>query len=770
MLVCAAAASAGEAVAQVLLSEERVVVSDVLPINSAGLDYSPRYYQDGIVYVSTRAGKLKRRIKTGKGRSAVTQLWYAELDSLGMPMGGREFLPELKTRGNEGPFCFSADLQQLYLTRAAPVNRRARRSRNDSRLQLFVSHRDGEAWSAPQLLDLGADATTADAHPALSADGELLIFASDREGGYGGMDLWGATRAGDGWGVPFNLGKLVNSAGNELFPFLHDDGTLYYSTTAAVGTSAGGGLDLVYTRLERGGWMKPLSMGPGFNSPGDDISIVVDQQRRRGFFSSTRPGGLGADDLYAFEIFGQRSNVRVELLVEVIDAATGLPLQGAAVTYVNADQTPLSEALAEGIVSVAGDPLQVVGGVTEMTDIYGRRLVAAVGGEYLLKISREGYEQVQLPVTLTGARMVLPIRLSPKQVCANVRISIVDESTLAPVVGAQLQIEPQGETLLAPTQELSSGRDGFIDYCLPCGDLYALTASVDERVGKPAVFDGRNPQCAQGESTTLTLYVPQEARLTAGGRLAGTPLSVGTSLQLPSVFYRLNDYALSAGAKRDLDGLVELLTRYPETRIELGSHTDALGDAAFNQQLSQRRAEEARRYVLESSNIDPARVVAVGYGESALRNGCRDGIPCSAAAHRENRRTEVVILGPNEAGGSRLGSRDSGRHLSAAPAAKATETTRRSTNKPQPAAPGEHVSRSEYLVVAGSYESEATANAQAQQLLALGYANVRVETVDGLPGTAVVAGRFSKLSEAAQFSRALREAHGMTAYVRKVSP
>ncbi len=760
--------------AQIQLGEDRVVIRDLTQVNSVGLDYGPALFENGLVYVSTQSGKLKRRVKSKGKKEGVTQLWFAARDTAGLPANPQEFLPYLRTRGNEGPVSFSDDLQQLYLTRAAESSKRGSRSNVANRLQIYVSQRGGERWTDPVVLDLGG-ANSADAHPSIAADGSWLVFASDRDGGQGGMDLWGVQKQGEMWGVPFNLGPTVNTDGNDVFPFLHADGTLYYSTTVQSDLGSGANLDLVYSRQERGEWTEPMPLGAPFNSPADDFGLVVDPVNKSGFFASTRAGGFGGDDLYAFEIYGSTAQPRVELLVEVTDADSRKPVQGAAIAYLNADRTMLSEALSRGVVSAAGEALRVVGGETEMTDVDGRRTIATAGGDYLMEISREGYESAQLPVTLTGTRMVLPISLSPKRACANVRISVVEEGSLSPVVGAQLRVEPQGNTALAPTQELTSGRDGLIDYCLPCGDVYALTALLGDKLGKPAVYDGRAASCTSKDRTTITLYISTQSAVASAKVVRGTPLSAGTSLQLPSVFYALNEFNLSAEAKRDLDGLIEMLNRYPETRIELGSHTDAIGDAGFNQQLSQKRADEARRYLLENGNIEAERVRAVGYGESELRNGCRDGVPCSSEAHRENRRTEVVILGSGEEGEfvrrQRGGSRAS---YGAAP--KSQEPGSRSSgsgatsSERRTEAPGERQSESQYLVVTGNFTSDTEAEAQASKLRSLGYNDVSVQEVRGLNGQSVVAGRFTKLAEAAQFSRALREAHGLMAYVRKVSP
>jgi hypothetical protein len=134
-------------------------------------------------------------------------------------------------------------------------------------------------------------------HPAISKDGRLIVFSSDRPGGQGGSDLYMSYRNGDTWGEPENLGFRVNTAGDEMFPFLLDDGTLLFSSNGHAGL---GGLDLFSAQQAEVGFVDVTNLGVPINSPQDDFSMIV-TSGGRGYFSSNRSGGKGSDDIYFFQ-------------------------------------------------------------------------------------------------------------------------------------------------------------------------------------------------------------------------------------------------------------------------------------------------------------------------------------------------------------------------------------------------------------------------------------------------------------------------------------
>ena len=754
--------------AQLVLEDDRVVIANEVNVNSVDLDFSPRYYRDGIVFVTTHVDDLRYRVEDERIETNIMKLYQATRSFSGVLDEPQAFYRELNSDLHEGPVTFDSAYQTIYFTRNDELAPKRRRRKTLRRLRVYSANWTGDEWTGERQVDFNAaDANTA--HPALSPDGKLLVFASDRDGGYGGMDLWAVAKEGDDWGEPYNLGPFVNTDGNDVFPFLHRDGTLYFASTTEGPDDEEGHLDLYYSRHDGKAWGKGVSLGPPFNSDDDDFGIIVGPDNKRGYFSSDRPGGLGEDDIYSFLVITEREGGPLDLTVDVSDAATGEPIAGAEVTYLNTRDVSLARALADGLIGATGGGLELTGGTSAETGADGRRAFRVGSGEYLLSVAREGYAPAQLPLALDGEDLVVPVALEPTGSCSGVAVVVLDEGTLRPVPGARVRFAGQ---LTGSDADLATDGEGTVRYCAPCEETFAITASLGGRRSGVAAYDTRGRDCPRAEATTLTLYL----RSGTGGPV-GNPLVEGTVLQLPSVYYRLDDWRLSANARSDLNHLAMLLRRYPGMRIELGSHTDARGAAAYNQALSQRRATEAKRYLVAEAGVGAARVTAVGYGESQIRNRCRSGVRCREREHRENRRTEVIVRvveapidipGELEAAAARApyladeaDAATRGPRVGTAPAPA-------SDRKSEAAPVGGGAGAGTYWVVAGTFGERVNAERRVRELATLGYADVELTSFDGGGSDAVVVARFSALAQAAQFSRALEEAHGIGAYVRRV--
>jgi outer membrane protein OmpA-like peptidoglycan-associated protein len=120
-------------------------------------------------------------------------------------------------------------------------------------------------------------------------------------------------------------------------------------------------------------------------------------------------------------------------------------------------------------------------------------------------------------------------------------------------------------------------------------------------------------------------------------------LSSEETIDLGMILYDLDKYALRPEGMRELNKLVRYMSTRPELRVELSSHTDSRAPDAYNLVLSQNRAQSCVDYIL-AQGIEPTRIIARGYGEDRLVNGCKDGVECTDEEHQMNRRTELKIV------------------------------------------------------------------------------------------------------------------------------
>ncbi len=271
-----------------------VTVKNLSTINTEGADYAPAIWGDKIVYASTESGN-KVYAATGMGFS---DLFYAKLNTNGL--GSDAYEPQLlsqvlnKKGFHEAAPTFSKDGNTIIFARSNPGGKDA----EFDNVNLYEARRNGAEWNEAELMDFISNENRFDSSPAFSIDGKTLYFASDRDGGYGGTDLYYCTRDGGGWSRPKNLGKDINTPGDEMFPFVDAEGRLYFASDGHPGL---GGLDL-FEAVREEGIITIRNMGKPYNSPLDDFGLVKYGENNEGFFSSNRTGDgtKGGDDIYYF--------------------------------------------------------------------------------------------------------------------------------------------------------------------------------------------------------------------------------------------------------------------------------------------------------------------------------------------------------------------------------------------------------------------------------------------------------------------------------------
>ncbi len=229
---------------------------------------------------------------------------------------------ELNTIYDEGAVAFSPDGRTMYFTRCRTLGANA---------ELFKSNRAGAKWSAVQKVEVFKDTTIMVAHPAISPDGKYLYFVSDMEGGFGGKDIWRIQMENDKFTLLENLGADINTSGDEMFPYIRENGDLYFASNGLPGF---GGLDIFKaTEIGEMQWNVENLKEP-INSQGNDFGITFAGEEERGFFSSNRKETKGYDKLWSFEI----KKIEYILLGKVTDTKNE-PLSDATIRIVGDDGT-----------------------------------------------------------------------------------------------------------------------------------------------------------------------------------------------------------------------------------------------------------------------------------------------------------------------------------------------------------------------------------------------------------------------------------------------
>ena len=274
-------------------------VEPVKTLNSRASDFGVAWISNSfndIIFTSTREGGIAKE-KDGITGQHFADFYYSRQDKKGV-WDKPELVDEeggLNTKGSEGMPFFSKSFSDVYYTRCPNDKKR------QSGCQIMKSHRTGSTFGEGAVVEIaGIDSLDIVGHPTLNSDESILYFAAERRGGFGGKDIWMTMKDKDGkFGRPYNLGDVVNTAGDEMFPFMRNDSTLYFSSDGHGGM---GGLDIFMTTIDTlGNWSEPVNLKSPINSTGNDFSIIFHPTEERGFFASNRGSRNGLDDnIYYF--------------------------------------------------------------------------------------------------------------------------------------------------------------------------------------------------------------------------------------------------------------------------------------------------------------------------------------------------------------------------------------------------------------------------------------------------------------------------------------
>lgn len=298
-------------------------------LNSRQSDFSPAFASEDysiLYFTSSREEATGSKKHAGTGEK-FTDIFVAERDKRGSWSKPRPLSENINTQFDEGAPSLSSALNKLYFTQCKTSKR------NKLGCQILMSPRQEDGWGTPEPLPIAPDSMVV-AHPSISHDDLTLYFVSDISGGQGGTDIWRVTRTSpsDSWGEPVNLGTDINTKGREMFPFIHPDGTLYFSSDSHIGM---GGLDIIRAKPNgRGGWNVENMRYP-LNSSSDDFGVIFEKDREAGYFTSGRRdvGTRGGDNLFMFYL----PPINFNIIGRVADEKTQAPLAQATVRLVGSD-------------------------------------------------------------------------------------------------------------------------------------------------------------------------------------------------------------------------------------------------------------------------------------------------------------------------------------------------------------------------------------------------------------------------------------------------
>lgn len=634
---------------------------DALSLNSSQADFSPMYYDKGLVFVSGRRQGVGVKKVFNWNQSAFLDLYYLP-DTAVLKRStyrsntGTDNIPvvvynqdhsdhriqhtpfhddethhtsnDTRTAGyfnsnfskaagskdttfvrvgkpvnsayHEGPVSFFGNGDSMIFTRSNFHNGKFKKSSDGTnKLKLYTVKKNAEGkWENVVEFPLSNDQYSI-GHPALSPDKKTMYFVSDMPGGKGASDIWVTRFENNVWTTPENVTAL-NTEGNEMFPYVDENGNIYFSSDGHGGL---GGLDIFYAIYNSSGEFRKLkNLGYPINSRKDDFGMIANSNQTSGYFSSNRKSGGYDDDIYSFRYLGP---LGINLKGLVLNKISQQPLDSVRVVLYN-NNNPVDSMI------TIGD-----GNFTSW------KLIP--DGNYHVKVFRNKYHPDSITFTTEdlgrGDTVAINIPMRKKDLILYAAGKVVSEENKA-MANVKIKLYNKCTGL---TEEVLASDSGNYRIPLQVDHCYLISAEKENCATTPVFLSTNNLQDDN--------ILEQNFQL----------LCKGDIVKLDNIYYDLGKFDIREDAAKELDKLLPMMNKYPGMKFELRSHTDNRGSDNSNLALSDKRAKAAVKYLV-SKGINGTRITGRGYGESLPIVRCDPGVVCSEEDHQINRRTEFKIL------------------------------------------------------------------------------------------------------------------------------
>jgi outer membrane protein OmpA-like peptidoglycan-associated protein len=579
--------------------------------NSSQQDFGVVYFKNKIVLTSSRQDLEYITMLWNGNKLPFLDLYTAKITPKNELKSFRK-IKSLNKKYHEGPASFNKKGNMIVFT---SDNYHGKSNDGVKNLKLYEARFDKGEWVDKESFPYNHDDYSC-GHPALSPDGNTMYFASDMPGGFGGVDIYKTTREENGkWTKPVNLGEKINTEGNEMFPFVHESGLFFFSSDGRPGL---GGLDIFAAQILNDQISKVINPGIPLNGSKDDFSMVIDGEKKHGFFSSNRDGGKGSDDIYAYDLLKPFNFGKI--IKGHVKDHNGNPIHEAAIYLTD-------------------KPGRILDKVCTAKD--GSYLMFAdEGKEYKVVAKKEKHFEIKKNLNTGVPDEVISIDFKlEKDPGFSLYALITDKKTKQPLEGVKLTLK---QDRIKPVEAVTP-LSGEFKMNLPdkkLGDTLKYMIEISKKGYVSKTIDFKWPLKKPGQQNIHEKLDIQLSKVEVGG-----DLSKMTSLG--NIYYDFGKWDIRPDAAAELDKIVKIMNENPDMVVELGSHTDCRSSRLYNLKLSDKRAKASVTYIQKRIS-DPKRITGKGYGESKLLNSCAcEGkleSSCSDEEHQKNRRTEFIIL------------------------------------------------------------------------------------------------------------------------------
>lgn len=510
----------------------------------------------------------------------------------------RFFSRKINTPMHEANAVFTKDGKTMYFTRNNFKNwGKGKNDEKISNLQIFKSEYTNDAWSKAVALPFNNPDYSVE-HPALSEDEKTLYFASDMPGSLGSFDIYSVSISGKNFGTPKNLGPKINTIYKEQFPFIAKDNKLYFSSDGHQGY---GSLDIYVSEFLNGEYQNAHNVGLPVNSGYDDFAFTIDPDTKKGYFSSNRKGGKGSDDIYelteTLPLLIEDCNQSIAGIITDVDSK--LPLDSVSVVL----KDDKSIVIANYLTTSDGKFEFNVACETKFTVFVVK--VNYTDNSKLVNVDAVRNKKNDASMQLRSFEIIKQqeqIALEQKEKQEKIAKEANEKATLIALENKKKQeqlaiINAEKAKIEADNREIEK-------------------AKIQKKQKIDAIISNEKD------------VVKDKDRIV---------------IKTDPIYFDYNLWYIRRDSKPILNRVIELMKKYPNMILEIGSHTDNRGNENYNMNLSIERANATKEYFIDQG-INEKRIVAKGYGETVQIIKCEPSESCTEEQQELNRRSEFIIL------------------------------------------------------------------------------------------------------------------------------
>lgn len=566
---------------------------EYLKFNSEYSDFSPHIYKGDLYFISNRRNQSFQNKKYVWDNSYFLDIYKTKLNLL------KNVEPinfSFKTNFHEGPI-FISNSGLMFMTKSNILkNKPVKGNNNKVNLQLVYSFHpfsDTSTWYPFPYNSVDYSC----GHPALNDSGNVLYFISDMPGSYGGTDIYVSYFREGKWTKPSNMGNIINTIGNEMFPSVYKNKLIYSSN----GLKGLGGLDIYTIPLDTSEKSYPVNLGYPLNTNMDDFGCIYTSDTS-GYFSSNRKTEVSKDDIYSFKV--RSRNEDKNLYISVKDYNTGLIVLNSKVTVMASKNKVLDSFYSKN---------------TPHQYKYVNSISIALTAEH------EHYKEAILLYRLDSLITHDTITIYLKAQSKTLIYQAYDYSTNESLGFVRINLKDTTGAMYSFILNDSGYQvidDKYLNYKLISAEMYNyIYVSSSKKISKDTII--------------VKLFLDKELK------------ELQEKLAFSPIYFDFDKYNIRKDATKELDKIYNYLKVNKSIKISIISHTDCRNSNAYNLKLSSKRANATRNYFI-SKGIATNRIRAVGYGESKPVNSCqcdiKDANECSEELHSLNRRSEFLII------------------------------------------------------------------------------------------------------------------------------